>query len=692
MTENGARQNVEQDQVASELRRWNLLLDAINQVFQQALTCDSETDVARVCLAVAERLTGSAFGFLGEVNEQGHFDMIALSDPGWDSCRIPETQAAVLLRDMEIRGIWSKPILQEESVIVNDPDSEPNRVGVPAGHPALTCFLGVPLEQAGRTVGLIALANRQGGYDESHRADIEALAGAFVEVLYRKRAERELTDAEASYRGIFDSANDMIVVHDSETGRPLDVNERVVEAFGWTREEYLRLDVEDWSHGKAPYSQKEALERIRKAANGDPQLFEWLCKDKKGRRFWVEVNLRLASIAGRNRVLAIVRDVTERKRVENELRKHRDHLEQRVKERVKELNCLYRISQIVAQPDVSLEEIVREVVEAIPAGWKYPQLCCARVVLGGQQFRTKNFTSTDWGQSADIDVHGTHTGTVDVCYLEAKPELDEGPFLKEERHLIDAIASRLGKTVEQRRAEDALRRSRAELARSNADLEQFAYVASHDLQEPLRMVASYVQLLAKRYQGKFDSDADEFIAFAVDGATRMQRMIDDLLSYSRVGTKGKTFSPVDCNGVADEVIQNLQAAITEHEAAVTRDELPTVAGDRSQLVRLLQNLVGNAIKFHGDQPPQIHMSADRSDRQWVFSVQDNGIGIEPQYRERIFLIFQRLHTRTEYPGTGIGLAICKRIVDRHGGRIWLESEAGNGSTFYFTLPETGLPV
>jgi len=234
-------------------------------------------------------------------------------------------------------------------------------------------------------------------------------------------------------------------------------------------------------------------------------------------------------------------------------------------------------------------------------------------------------------------------------------------------------------------ARHKLEESVAELGRSNADLQQFAYVASHDLQEPLRMVSSYTQLIAKRYKGKLDADADEFIAFAVDGANRMQRLIQDLLAYSRVKTGGRQFEPTAMETVLKAALANLTNAVAESHAVITHDSLPAVMGDEKQLAQLFQNLLSNAVKFRGPQPLHIHISAKQADGEWLFAVRDNGIGIDPEYADRIFVIFQRLHTREEYPGTGIGLAICKKIVERHGGRMWVESDRGKGATFYFTL-------
>jgi PAS domain S-box-containing protein len=241
--------------------------------------------------------------------------------------------------------------------------------------------------------------------------------------------------------------------------------------------------------------------------------------------------------------------------------------------------------------------------------------------------------------------------------------------------------------AERKRAEKELASRAQDLARSNAELEQFAYVASHDLQEPLRMVTSFTQLMVNRYKDKLDSDADEFIEYIADGAKRMSRLINDLLEYSRVGTKVRPLSPTDCARVFELACTNLRVTIAESRAKVTMDPLPTVLGDETQLLQLFQNLIGNALKFRGAAPTNVHVGAERQNGQWLFRISDNGIGIEPRYAERIFVIFQRLHSRSEYAGTGIGLAICKKIVERHGGRIWVESELGSGATFCFLLQE-----
>ncbi|WP_243374710.1 PAS domain S-box protein [Geotalea sp. SG265] len=358
----------------------------------------------------------------------------------------------------------------------------------------------------------------------------------------RKEAEEALKISEANYRTIFNSANDGLFVQCAQSGAILDVNQKVLELYKYSYEEVLRLNVEDLSVVSAGYTQERAMEVGRRATAGEPQLEEWLALAKDGTRFWVEVSLKKVVLGGKDRLLAVVRDISERKRV-----------------------------------------------------------------------------------------------------------LDE-------------------------------------LERSNRELEQFAYIASHDLQEPLRMVAGYVKLLERKYKGRLDAKAETYINFAVDGAARMQKLIEGLLAYSRI-SRGISFAPIDAGKPFAAAVANLDAVIRESGARIGSGPLPVLEGDETQLMQLFQNLLSNGIKYRKrDVSPEIHVSARRDNDEWLFAVQDNGIGIERKYFEQIFQIFRRLHGQDEYQGTGIGLASCKKIVERHGGRIWVESEPGKGSTFCFTIP------
>jgi light-regulated signal transduction histidine kinase (bacteriophytochrome) len=262
-------------------------------------------------------------------------------------------------------------------------------------------------------------------------------------------------------------------------------------------------------------------------------------------------------------------------------------------------------------------------------------------------------------------------------------EISHSEFKLRDRRLICAIVRDVTRRTE---ARNTLEAAMAELARSNKELQEFAYVASHDLREPLRTIGSYARLLERRYRDELDESARDFIDFIVGGVLRMQKLIEGMLNYSRVHTHGGRFEPVDLEDVLNEVREMLGLTIEDHQAQVTNSALPVVYGDRSQLIRLLENLVMNALHYHRDEPPRVHVSARPRDEHWEISVEDNGLGIEETYHERIFSLFQRLHTQAERPGTGAGLAICRRIVERHEGNIWVESEPGKGSIFHFTLP------
>jgi len=291
----------------------------------------------------------------------------------------------------------------------------------------------------------------------------------------------------------------------------------------------------------------------------------------------------------------------------------------------------------------------------------------------------ETYAKTNSTVSAEADVLHVYGNLQGHVWAAASPLIDN------KGNLIGAIES-IRDISSQKALENRLKTALEETKRSNADLEQFAYVASHDLQEPLRMISSYLQLLERKYRGNLDADADLYIHYAVDGAQRMQALINDLLEFSRVAKRGKPFEPVNCEDMFVTLLKDMSLAIEDSGAMITHDELPSIVADSYQIAMVVRNLIGNAIKYRGDEPPRIHVAARRQEDEWLFSVKDNGIGFDPKYSERIFKIFQRLHTREEYPGMGIGLAICRRIVERHGGSIWAESEAGVGSTFSFTIP------
>ncbi len=381
---------------------------------------------------------------------------------------------------------------------------------------------------------------------------------------------------------------------------------------------------------------------------------------------------------------------------EAELRKYTKNLEKNVKERTRELHQTEEKYQTV------LEEIEEGYYELDLAGnWvSFNDTFCNSLGYSREELTGMNYRAVTLEEDIDnafkVFQEAYRTGKVvkdfsfkAVCKDGSIILIEASAFpIRDEEGNITGFRG-IGRDVSERKqAEEKLRQAMEELERSNTELERFAYVASHDLQEPLRMVSSYTQLLEKRYKDKLDGDAQEFINFAVDGAKRMQQLINDLLAYSRVGTRGKPFKPTDCEAVLDAAMANLDVAIMESKTNVTHDPLPAVMADEAQLVLLFQNLISNAIKFHGKKLPRVHISAKPEEDKWIFSVKDNGIGIDPQYFERIFIIFQRLH-REKYVGTGTGLSIAKRVVERHGGRIWIESEEGKGSTFYFTLPLKG---
>jgi PAS domain S-box-containing protein len=500
------------------------------------------------------------------------------------------------------------------------------------------------------------------------------------EVAERKRVEEALRESEGKLRTIFENVNDEIIYLDA-SGTVIDVNDRVEDIFGYKREELVGRNIAEFDF-TGPETRQQLMDDFVRAIGGEvPPLRTYEMVRKDGSTISAELSgrpVQLGREAGS--ILVIVRDVSERRQAEEAVLRSEEKF-RTIFETARDL-LVYLDNEGVIIDMNSRSEILLGYKRDEVIGTNFIEL---DVFEAQDVTKLRNIFDELLRQHRVIDLMELNLRRRDGTVVPV--EVSTSPIEKD--GMMTGWLSVVRDVSERKKAEATLSRFASELARSNAELEQFAYVASHDLQEPLRMVRSYVQLLDKRYKGKLDSDADEFISYAVGGVDRMQALIEGLLTYSRVSTRGGEFGSVECESVLDRVLANLALAVEDSGAVVTRDPLPQVMADGVQLGRLFQNLIANAIKFQGDEPPRVHVSAREGDKEWVFSVQDNGIGIEPSNAERVFAIFQRLHPQDEYPGTGIGLAVCKRIVERHGGRIWVESDVGHGSTFHFTIPLSG---
>jgi PAS domain S-box-containing protein len=502
---------------------------------------------------------------------------------------------------------------------------------------------------------------------------VAGLRGFMVDITERKRAEEALQDSERKYRSLFDQIVDPVIITDKQTRRIVDCNQTALRVYGYAKDEFQAMTPMDLH----PADEHAIVESIFDVKNTGQFSYTHVTKD--GRQMKVAVNSDEIEYHGRPSWMSIVRDITELKRTEEALRQAEEKFR----------GIFENAIEGIFQSTPEGRYISVNPAFARMYGFDSPDEMIAGISdIGRQTYINPSerdklrriIDETGVLQNVEAEVYRKDGSRMWISESVRAIRDDDGKLLYYEGVSQDI--------TDRRRHEEQLRKYAEELERSNKELQQFAYVASHDLQEPLRMVASYTQLLSRRYKGKLGNEADEFIGYAVDGANRMQALINDLLAYSRVGTHGKPFQPTNCEVVVDRAISNLQLAIEDHGAIVTRDRLPTVMADSTQIVQLFQNLIGNAIKFrYKDKRPEVHIGMDQQDGTHTFYVKDNGIGIDPQYSEKIFVIFQRLHAKGgEFPGTGIGLAICKKIVERHGGRIWVESDVGNGATFYFTLP------
>jgi PAS domain S-box-containing protein len=504
------------------------------------------------------------------------------------------------------------------------------------------------------------------------------VTAAIRDISVRKKAEKHLAQMEERYRGLLEAAPDAMVVV-NQAGEIVLLNVQAEKQFGYKRDELLGQKVKNLI--PEGFAKRLIADGTRSAAEALAQQIgtgiELIGRRKDGSEFPIELMLSPLESAEGILVTAAIRNISVRKAAE----KHLGQMESR-----------YR-GLLEAAPDAMVvvnqagEIVLLNVQAEKQFGYKRDELLGQKVKNLIPEGFAERIVADALRSAEDALAQQIGTGIELIGRRkdgsEFPLELMLSPLESAEGILVTAAIRDI---TTRKKGEADLLNKMEELNRSNEELGQFAYIASHDLQEPLRMVASYTQLLSRRYKGKLDSDADEFIAFAVDGAGRMQRLIQDLLTYSRVGTKGQDLLETSSEEALQHALINLRGSIEASGAQVTHDPLPTVAADEMQLVQLFQNLVGNAIKYQSPGVPKVHISAiQNGGKKWMFSVKDNGLGIDPQYFEKIFGMFQRLHKREEFAGTGIGLAICKKIVERHGGSIAVESQPGKGSTFSFAL-------
>ncbi|MEI6290107.1 MAG: PAS domain S-box protein [Chloroflexota bacterium] len=502
-------------------------------------------------------------------------------------------------------------------------------------------------------------------------ADDGSLAGVvlvFRDQEAEREAQKKLTASQKKFSTIFESSPDAIYLATVDGGVILDSNLSASDMTGYSRDEMIGRSVRDLGLWTNPQERIVYIEMLRK--NNRVLNFETRFTSKTGRQIYTSIAGGIIQIEKDEFALSVVRDISDLKEAREEKKEQETLLRALID------NAPFEIwardnNRVCILENRTLVEHHGSILGTTPEQLDTEPAQMAKWNAINNQAYSGQVSQVELTQ----DIHGEER--IFDCIIAP---------IQNENKVTGIIGFNIDIT-QRKAAETALAAEKEELERSNAELEQFAYVASHDLQEPLRMVSSYMQLLEKRYKGKLDTNADEFIGFAVDGAVRMQKLINDLLSFSRVGTRGKSLVPVSCQEAFDLTIHNLKLTIEEQHAVVTSDKLPDIKGDSTQLVQLFQNLAANAIKFHGKQPPVIHLSVTDLLTEWEFAMTDNGIGIDPKHFNRVFVLFQRLHERSAYPGTGIGLAICKKIVQRHGGRIWVESEIGKGTTFFFTFPK-----
>jgi PAS domain S-box-containing protein len=555
----------ERKQNEKNIFRQTRVREAINRIFETALVSNEE-ELGRKCLSIVEDLTESKFSFVSELGEEGLMHDIAISDPGWELCsRYDKTGHRRLPGNFTLHGVYGRVILDGRSMFTNSPSSHPDSIGVPEGHPKLTAFLGVPFIQQGKTIGMVAVANRNGGYTLEQQQDLEAIVPAILQTLLRKRVEKKLHESEERFRVIASSTPDHLLVQDKDLRYAFVLNPQLglTERDMIGKTDYDILSSED--------ARKLTAVKREVMGTGRPVHLEvpLVSRDNQKEFFEGSYVPRFNSQGQVDGLIGYFRNITERKSMEEELRKSHDELEMHVQERTAELN-----------------------------------------------------------------------------YTVAK------------------------------------------LEKLNKELQEFAHVASHDLQEPLRKIQTFCDIAMRQSINVGDNPTREYLERIINSATRMRRLLHDLLQLSRIDGKAEDYKRVDLTKIAHEAADLFNEELQKRDGRIEIKEMPVIDADETQILRLFQNLIGNAIKFQERKSPVVEIFARQDDKVCEISVRDNGIGFDPEHTERIFKPFQRLHGRKEYEGTGMGLAICRKIAERHFGSIRAVSEPGKGSTFIVRLPLT----